>query len=68
MTDISSIIKIGVIRELIIILGYLASSYIMWKLIISGHKWVMDLVGVNTQNANSIMDNMVSNLEKRSLI
>ena len=68
MTDISSIIKIGVIRELIIILGYLASSYIMWKLIISGHKWVMDLVGVNTQNANSIMDNMVSNLEKRSFI
>ena len=68
MTDFSSIIKIGVIRELIIILGYLASSYIMWKLIISGHKWVMDLVGVNTQNANSIMDNMVSNLEKRSFI
>ncbi|WP_180383546.1 hypothetical protein [Campylobacter vicugnae] len=68
MTDPSSIIKIGVIRELIIILGYLASSYIMWKLIISGHKWVMDLVGVNTQNANSIMDNMVSNLEKRSFI
>ena len=68
ITDISSIIKIGVIRELIIILGYLASSYIMWKLIISGHKWVMDLVGVNTQNANSIMDNMVSNLEKRSFI
>ena len=68
MADPSSIIKIGVIRELIIILGYLASSYIMWKLIISGHKWVMDLVGVNTQNANSIMDNMVSNLEKRSFI
>ncbi len=68
MADPSSIIKIGVIRELIIILGYLASSYIMWKLIISGHKWVMDLVGVNTQNANSIMDNMVSNLEKRSFV
>ncbi|WP_187106949.1 hypothetical protein [Campylobacter hyointestinalis] len=68
MADPSSIIKIGVIRELIIILGYLASSYIMWKLIISGHKWVMDLIGVNTQNTNSIMDNMVSNLEKRSFV
>ncbi|KAA3682592.1 hypothetical protein E3U40_10120 [Campylobacter fetus subsp. venerealis] len=68
MADPSSIIKIGVIRELIIILGYLASSYIMWKLIISGHKWVMDLIGINSQNANSIMDSMVTNLERRSFV
>ncbi|WP_261792083.1 hypothetical protein [Campylobacter hyointestinalis] len=40
----------------------------MWKLIISGHKWVMDLIGVNTQNTNSIMDSMVTNLERRSFV
>ena len=68
LTDPTSIIKIGVIKEMITIFGYLASAYIVWKLIISGHKWVMDLIGINSQNANSIMDSMVANLERRSFV
>ncbi|WP_096030460.1 hypothetical protein [Campylobacter lanienae] len=68
LTDPTSIIKIGVIKEMITIFGYLASAYIIWKLIISGHKWVMDLIGINSHNASSIMDSMVTNLERRSFV
>ncbi|WP_300972190.1 hypothetical protein, partial [Helicobacter rodentium] len=38
---------VGAITGLLVIFGKLASSYIMWKLIISGPSWAMSLVGID---------------------
>ncbi|WP_300912366.1 hypothetical protein, partial [Helicobacter rodentium] len=38
---------VGAITGLLVIFGELASSYIMWKLIISGPSWAMSLVGID---------------------
>lgn len=37
----------GAITGLLVIFGKLASSYIMWKLIVSGPAWTLSLVGID---------------------
>ncbi len=59
---------IGAITGLLVIFGKLASSYIMWKLIISGPSWAMSLVGIDGKQDDMIAQGIEANLAKRAFV
>ena len=59
---------IGAIRALMHILASIASCYIMWKLIIKGPDWVMDLIGIKGGQDTIVSDSLAQNLERRSMM
>lgn len=67
-TDIFATSAIGAIRALMHILASIASCYIMWKLIIKGPDWVMDLIGIKGGQDTIVSDSLAQNLERRSMM
>lgn len=59
---------VGAITGLLVIFGKLASSYIMWKLIISGPSWAMSLVGIDGKQDDVIAQGIEANLAKRAFV
>ncbi len=59
---------VGAITGLLVIFGKLASSYIMWKLIISGPSWAMSLVGIDGKQDDMIAQGIEANLAKRAFV
>ena len=59
---------VGAITGLLVIFGKLASSYIMWKLIISGPSWAMSLVGIDGKQDDMIAQGIEANLSKRAFV
>lgn len=59
---------IGAIVGLLKIFGILSSSYIMWKLIISGPAWTLSLIGVDGKQDDVIASGIESNLAKRAFV
>ncbi len=59
---------VGAITGLLVIFGELASSYIMWKLIISGPSWAMSLVGIDGKQDDVIAQGIEANLAKRAFV
>lgn len=50
----------GAITGLLVIFGKLASSYLMWKLIVSGPSWALSLVGIDGKQADVITQGLES--------
>ena len=61
-------IIIGAIMGFLSIFGTLASSYIMWKLIVSGSSWAMSLVGIDGKQDDMIAQGIEANLAKRAFV
>lgn len=61
-------IIIGAIMGFLSIFGTLASSYIMWKLIVSGSSWAMSLVGIDGKQDDVIAQGIEANLAKRAFV
>lgn len=59
---------IGAIIGLLKIFGILSSSYIMWKLIISGPSWAISLIGIDGKQDDVIASGIESNLAKRAFV
>ena len=59
---------IGAISGLLVIFGKLSSSYIMWKLIISGASWALSLVGIDGKQDEVIASGIESNLARRAFV
>ena len=59
---------IGAIKGLLLIFGKLASSYIIWKLIVSGPAWALSLVGVDGKQDDMISQGIEANLAKRAFV
>lgn len=59
---------VGAITGLLVIFGKLASSYLMWKLIVSGPSWALSLVGIDGKQADVIAQGLESNLAKRAFV
>ena len=64
--DKKAIFAIGAIKALFNIFTSIASCYIMWKLIIKGPDWVMDLIGIKGVNDSIVTDSMTQHLERKS--
>ncbi|MBX7491210.1 hypothetical protein [Helicobacter turcicus] len=50
------------------IFGILASSYIMWKLIVSGPSWALNLVGIDGKQDDMISQGIEANLARRAFV
>ncbi|MCH5336006.1 MAG: hypothetical protein J1D99_01165 [Campylobacter sp.] len=50
------------------IFGISASSYIMWKLIVSGASWAMSLVGIDGKQGDVIAQGIEANLARRAFV
>ena len=59
---------IGAISGLLVIFGKLGSSYIMWKLIVSGASWALSLVGIDGKQDEVIASGIESNLARRAFV
>lgn len=59
---------VGAITGLLTIFGILSSSYIMWKLIISGPSWAISLIGIDGKQDDVIASGIESNLAKRAFV
>lgn len=59
---------IGAITGLLVMFGKLASSYIMWKLIISGPSWALSLIGIDGKQDDVIAQGIESNLARRAFV
>ena len=60
--------SIAGIKAMLKIFAILASTYIVWKLVISGPDWAMKLVGIDNSSDNMISQSLTQNLEKRSFM
>ena len=59
---------IGSITGLLLIFGKLASSYIIWKLVVSGPAWALSLVGVDGKQDDMISSGIEANLARRAFV
>lgn len=59
---------IGAITGMLKIFGILSSSYIMWKLIISGPSWALSLVGIDGKQDDVIAQGIEANLARRAFV
>ena len=66
--NIGAYIAIGSIKALFKIFASIASCYIMWRLIIKGPDWVMDLIGIKGGQDTIVSDSLAQNLERRSMM
>ena len=48
------------------IVGTIGASYIMWKIILTAPSWVMKMIGLNDDGANSMVEQLSRNLERYS--
>lgn len=56
------------ITALLKIFGYLASSYIIWKLIIGGPSWTLGLVGIDGKQDDMISSGLEQKLQNRAFV
>lgn len=59
---------IGAIGGLLRIFGMLASSYIAWKLIVTGPTWALGLIGLDGKQDDAIAQGIESNLARRAFV
>ena len=59
---------VGAISGLLKIFGILATSYISWKLIISGPSWALGLIGLDGKQDDMISQGIESNLARRAFV
>ncbi|MDY4803299.1 hypothetical protein [Campylobacter sp.] len=64
-TNFGAQLAIGGIKGIMTIMAMLASCYIMWKLIIKGPDWVMDLIGIKGGQDTIVSDSLAQKLERR---
>ena len=67
-TNFTAQLAIGGIKGIMTIMAMMASCYIMWKLIIKGPDWVMDLIGIKGGQDTIVSDSLAQNLERRSMM
>ena len=61
-------IVVSGITGMLKIFGILASSYIMWKLIVSGASWALSLVGIDGKQDDVIAQGIEANLARRAFV
>lgn len=66
--DFLTSISITSIIALLKIFGYLASSYIIWKLIIGGPSWTLRLVGIDGKQDDMISSGLEQKLQSRAFV
>lgn len=59
---------VGAISGLLKIFGILATSYISWKLIVSGPAWALGLIGLDGKQDDAIAQGIETNLAKRAFV
>lgn len=59
---------VGAISGLLKIFGILATSYIAWKLIVTGPAWALGLVGLDGKQDDAIAQGIESNLARRAFV
>ena len=64
-TNLTAQLAIGGIRGLMTIMATMASCYILWKLIVKGPDWVMDLIGIKGGQDSIVADGLAQKLERR---
>ncbi|AQW81200.1 hypothetical protein [Campylobacter pinnipediorum] len=62
--DWYAIFSIESIKALLKVFSYLASTYIMWKLVIKGADWVIDLLGLKGGQDNVMIESLSTRLEQ----
>lgn len=69
-TDINfgAAFAIGAIKALFNIFTSIVSCYIMWKLIVKGPDWVIDLIGIKGGQDTIVADSMTQQLERRAMM
>lgn len=55
-------------RALLKLLGSIASAYIIWKLIMNGPEWAMDLVGLKANHDQVVSASLSQKLEHRAFV
>lgn len=66
--DFFASLGIAGIKAILKIFAILGSSYVVWRLVISGPDWVMKLIGIDNSSDNIISQGLTQNLEKRSFM
>lgn len=59
---------VGAVSGLLKIFGILATSYISWKLIVSGPSWALGLIGLDGKQDDMISQGLESNLARRAFV
>ena len=59
---------VGAIGGLLKIFGILATSYISWKLIVTGPTWALGLIGLDGKQDDMIAQGIESNLSRRAFV
>lgn len=61
-------ITISVIKSMIMLLGSLASIYVVWKTIMSGPDWTFKLLGLDKDTDNVISQGLAQKLETKAIV
>ena len=59
---------VGAISGLLKIFGMLGSSYIIWKLIVSGPAWALGMIGLDGKQDDMIAQGLENNLARRAFV
>lgn len=59
---------VGAISGLLKIFGILATSYISWKLIVTGPNWALGLIGLDGKHDDMVSSGLETNLAKRAFV
>lgn len=59
---------IGAISGLLKIFGMLGSSYIIWKLVVSGPNWALSLIGLDGRHDDMIINSLENKLANRAFV
>ena len=68
VTDITSVLTFGIIKAFLLMLGCIASCYVIWKTIMTGPDWTFKLLGLDKDSDNTIVQGLGSKLESRATI
>lgn len=68
MFDFHTNFIIGAISGLLKIFGILATSYISWKLIVSGPSWALSMIGLDSKGNDMIAQGIEANLSRRAFV
>ena len=68
VTDITSVLTFGIIKAFLLILGCIASCYVIWKTIMTGPDWTFKLLGLDKDSDNTIVQGLGNKLENRATI
>lgn len=66
--DFMATFAISAIQAMLKVFGTLASTYVMWKTIISGPDWTFKFIGLDKDTDNMVSQSLTQRLEQRSFM